>query len=123
MKLRGADAATLARAIGIAASESAGLRENFGTMTKPFHAGRAAESGIIAADMAGLGWTASSQILEAPNGFFHAAGGGYDASALTFAKPWTFLTRRAFRSNLFHPVSLDASRYDRAAETDPRARM
>jgi len=90
MKLRGADAATLARAIGIAASESAGLRENFGTMTKPFHAGRAAESGIIAADMAGLGWTASNQILEAPNGFFHAAGGGYDASALTFAKPWTF---------------------------------
>jgi 2-methylcitrate dehydratase PrpD len=92
MKLRGADAATLARAIGIAASESAGLRENFGTMTKPFHAGRAAESGIIAADMAQLGWTASSQILEAPSGFFHAAGGGYDAGALTFAKPWTFLS-------------------------------
>jgi 2-methylcitrate dehydratase PrpD len=92
MKLRGADAPTLARAIGVAASEAAGLRENFGTMTKPFHAGRAAESGIIAADLAALGWTASSQILEAPNGFFHAAGGGYDASALTFGKPWTFLS-------------------------------
>jgi 2-methylcitrate dehydratase PrpD len=92
MKLRGADAPTLARAIGIAASEAAGLRENFGTMTKPFHAGRAAESGIIAADLAALGWTASSQILEAPNGFFHAEGGGYDAGALTFGKPWTFLS-------------------------------
>ena len=92
MKLRRADAATLTRAIGIGASEAAGLRENFGTMTKPFHAGRAAQSGIVAADLAALGWTASSQILEAPNGFFHAAGGGYDASALTFGKPWTFLT-------------------------------
>ena len=92
MKLRGADAATVARAMGIAASEAAGLRENFGTMTKPLHAGRAAESGIVAADLAELGWTASSQILEAPNGFFHAAGGGYDAGALTFGKPWTFLT-------------------------------
>ena len=92
MKLRGADAATLARGMGIAASESAGLRENFGTMTKPFHAGHAAESGIVAADLAALGWTASSQILEADNGFFHAAGGGYDSSALTFAKPWTFLS-------------------------------
>ena len=91
-KLRGADAPTIARAMGIAASEAAGLRENFGTMTKPLHAGRAAESGIIAADLAALGWTASSQTLEAPNGFFHAAGGSYDASALTFGKPWTFLT-------------------------------
>jgi 2-methylcitrate dehydratase PrpD len=61
-------------------------------MTKPFHAGRAAESGIIAADLAALGWTASSQILEAPNGFFHAEGGGYDAGALTLGKPWTFLS-------------------------------
>jgi 2-methylcitrate dehydratase PrpD len=61
-------------------------------MTKPFHAGRAAESGIIAADLAELGWTASNQILEAPNGFFHAAGGGYDRNALAFGKPWTFLS-------------------------------
>jgi 2-methylcitrate dehydratase PrpD len=37
------------RALGIAASQSAGLRENFGTMTKPFHPGRSAESGIVAA--------------------------------------------------------------------------
>jgi 2-methylcitrate dehydratase PrpD len=90
-KLRGTEAATIARAIGIAASEAAGLRENFGTMTKPFHAGRAAESGIIAADLAELGWTASSQVLEASNGFFHAAGGSYDRNAIALGKPWTFL--------------------------------
>jgi 2-methylcitrate dehydratase PrpD len=92
VKLLGADAPTCARALGIAGSESAGLRENFGTMTKPFHAGRAAESGIVAADLAMLGWTASDQILEAPSGFFHAAGGGYNAAAMKLAQPWTFLS-------------------------------
>jgi len=93
VKLLGADAPTCARALGIAGSESAGLRENFGTMTKPFHAGRAAESGVVAADLAMLGWTASDMILEAPNGFFHAAGGsGYNAAAMNLAQPWTFLS-------------------------------
>ena len=61
-------------------------------MTKPFHAGRAAESGIVAADLAALDWTASDEILEAPRGFFHAAGGGYDSAAIEgkLGKPWTF---------------------------------
>ena len=51
-------------------------------MTKPFHAGRAAEAGVVAADFAALGWTATDKILEAPRGFFRAAGGGYDAGAI-----------------------------------------
>ncbi|HMC60974.1 MAG TPA: MmgE/PrpD family protein, partial [Candidatus Solibacter sp.] len=89
MKLYRADAGKCAIAFGIAASQSAGLRENFGTMTKPFHAGHAAESGIVAADLAMLGWTASDQILEAPRGFFQAAGGGYDPEALKPGQPWT----------------------------------
>ncbi len=92
MKLHGADAGACARALSIAASQSSGLRENFGTMTKPFHAGHAAEAGVLAGDLALLGWTASDQILEAPNGFFHAAGGGYDPKALNLAKPWTFIS-------------------------------
>src|ERR1700726_1463041 len=53
-------------ALGIAASHSSGLRENFGTMTKPFQAGHAAEGGLAAAEFAGLGWEAAQQILEAP---------------------------------------------------------
>src|SRR6266540_2331546 len=91
-RLRGADETTTARALGIAASQSAGLRENFGTMTKPFHAGRAAESGVVAVDFAMRGWTAAENILEAPRGFFRAAGGGYDATALdgTLGRPWSF---------------------------------
>jgi 2-methylcitrate dehydratase PrpD len=79
-------------ALGIAGSLSAGLRENFGTMMKPFHAGRAAESGVLAAEFAGLGFTATPVILEAPRGFFHAAGGGYDEGAIRgrLGNPWTF---------------------------------
>jgi 2-methylcitrate dehydratase PrpD len=91
-KLYGVDVPVCARALSIAASQSAGLRENFGTMTKPFHAGHAAESGIVAADLARLGWTASDRILEAPNGFFRAAGGGFDPNAIQLGKPWTFLS-------------------------------
>ena len=48
-RLLGLNVEQTQRALGIAASQSAGLRENFGTMTKPFHAGRASESGVVAA--------------------------------------------------------------------------
>jgi 2-methylcitrate dehydratase PrpD len=91
-RLRGLDLARTARALSLGASQAAGLRENFGTMTKPFHAGRAAESGVVAADLAALGWTASENILEAPRGFFRAAGGGFDPAAIagTLGRPWTF---------------------------------
>lgn len=92
-KLLGFDIATTQRALSIAGSQSAGLRENFGTMTKPFHAGRAAESGITAAQFASYGWTAAPRILEAPRGFFSAAGGGYDPDAIygKLGAPWTFI--------------------------------
>ncbi len=91
-KLMGLGVEATARALSIAGSQSAGLRENFGTMTKPFHAGRAAESGVVAAQFAGLGWTATDKILEAPRGFFRAAGGGYDPRAIEgkLGSPWTF---------------------------------
>ena len=91
-KLRGFDAERTRRAFGIAASQSGGLRENFGTMSKPFQAGHAAEAGVVAADLAALGWTASEQILEAPSGFFHAAGGSFAPAAIAgkLGKPWTF---------------------------------
>ncbi len=70
------------RAFGLAASMAAGLRENFGTMTKPFHAGRAAENGVLAVLLARRGWTAATNILEAKRGFYSAAAGGYDASKI-----------------------------------------
>src|SRR5713226_4024666 len=76
---------------GLVASLSGGLRENFGTMTKPFQAGHAAESGLQSVELVALGWTAAEQILEADRGFFHAFGGSYDPSAIMgrLGKPWT----------------------------------
>ena len=90
----GLDVHTTRVCLGIAATQAAGLRENFGTMTKPFHAGRAAESGVLAAGLADAGFTAASNILEARRGFFQAAGGGYDDSAISghLGRPWTFVS-------------------------------
>ncbi|HUK08858.1 MAG TPA: MmgE/PrpD family protein [Stellaceae bacterium] len=70
--LRGLDAEKATMAIAIAASMSAGLVANFGTMTKPFQAGRAAQSGITAARLAGAGFTGSADAIEHPLGFLHA---------------------------------------------------
>jgi 2-methylcitrate dehydratase PrpD len=91
-KLLGLDREATRRAISIGATQAGGLRENFGTMTKPFHAGRAAENGAVAAELAALGFTASPNGLEADRGFFRAAGGGYDASMIAgkLGDPWTF---------------------------------
>src|SRR6266403_236320 len=91
-RLKGLDVAYTVRAFAIAASHAAGLRENFGTMMKPFQAGHATESGVASVDLAALGWTGAEQVLEAQRGFFHAYGGGYDPSAIVdrLGKPWTF---------------------------------
>ena len=73
----------LITALGIAASMASGLRENFGTMTKPLHAGRAAENGVNAALLARDGFTAAANILEARRGFFNAMAGGYDEQKIS----------------------------------------
>ena len=88
----GLDEETTRRALGIAASSAAGLRENFGTMTKSLHVGRAAQHGVEAAFLARAGWTAAPDILEAPRGFFRAFGGGFDPGLLTgrFGEPWYY---------------------------------
>src|SRR5207244_13223718 len=89
-RLRGFDVEHTLYGLAIAASHSAGLRENFGTMMKAFQAGHAAESGVVATDFAAIGWTGAEQILEAQRGFFHAYGGGYDPNAILnkLGKPW-----------------------------------
>ena len=66
------DAQQAAMAISIGASQSAGIMANFGTMTKPFHAGRSAHSGVMAARLAKAGFTASLDAIEHPQGFLSA---------------------------------------------------
>jgi 2-methylcitrate dehydratase PrpD len=91
-KLLGLDHETTRRALSLGATQAGGLRENFGTMTKPFHAGRAAENGVVAAELAALGFTASPNGLEGERGFFRAAGGGYSPEMIAgkLGAPWTF---------------------------------
>ena len=55
-------------ALGIAASQPVGVREQFGSMTKPFHPGAAARAGLTSALMAKHGFTASAKAIEAPRG-------------------------------------------------------
>ncbi len=91
-KLEGLDVEQQLVALALGASQAAGLRENFGTMIKPFHAGRAAESGVIASSLARMGFTGADNILEARRGFFNAAGGGFDEASINgrLGDPWTF---------------------------------
>jgi 2-methylcitrate dehydratase PrpD len=58
-------------ALGIAATQSSGLREMFGTMVKPMHPGNAARNGMLAAFLAAKDFTSSNQGIEAPRGFAH----------------------------------------------------
>ena len=68
-RLLGLDVAATTMALGIAASQPIGLREQFGTMTKPFHPGAAARAGLMSALLASRGFTSSKRALEAPRGF------------------------------------------------------
>lgn len=74
------DAAQIANAIGNAASMAAGLQQAFRSdgMTKPLHAGRAAEGGLLAARLAKSGFTGSSKMLSGPVGFVKAMSHGRD---------------------------------------------
>ena len=65
-----------AMAVSLAASQASGLRQNFGTMTKPFHAGDAARVGVVAARLVREGFTASEDALEGRFGFIRAFSGG-----------------------------------------------
>ena len=71
-------------AFGIASSEASGVRQNFGTMTKPLHAGLSARNGVMAALLAGKGFTADGNAIEGPFGFgkVFSAGGNYDPAKI-----------------------------------------
>ena len=93
-RLLGLDAAQTATALAVAASQASGLKENFGTMTKPFHAGHAARSGVLSALLAREGWTASAQAIEGPQGYLSVFDAGRrELGALeTLGRPWKITT-------------------------------
>ncbi len=82
-KIIGLTGDKLRAGLGIAASLAAGIRCNFGTMTKPLHVGRAAENGITAALLAERGFDADPQALDGPWGFMAVQGGGCSPEKLS----------------------------------------
>jgi hypothetical protein len=70
----------IANVLGISASLASGISVNFGTMSKPLHAGNAARNGVMAALLGKGGFTAHAAALEAPSGYFSTFGRGLDVS-------------------------------------------
>ena len=67
--LLGLDAEATAQALGIAGTQASGLKSQFGTMCKPFHAGKAAQNGLLAARLAARGFSSRPDLLECEQGF------------------------------------------------------
>lgn len=102
--LMGLDTEHTQTALGLAATEAAGLGCMVGTMTKSLHAGRACQNGVFAARLAERGFTANQSAIEAPKGFAATATGHCDEAAALADPPrgWHLL------NNLF---KFDASCY------------
>lgn len=114
--LRKFDVKTTAIALGLAATQSAGLRLQFGFDAKPLHAGLAARAGLTAARLAEAGFQGAPDFIDSPIGFFKAfAFGAEDISRVTqnWGAPWQIivpgLTLKAFPCcTAAHPVGVGA---------------
>lgn len=113
-KLLGLKGEKLAHALGLAASFAAGIRVNFGTMTKPLHVGRACENGITAAMLAAQGFQADPCALDGPWGFFSVMGEGFDEEKAQsgFGAPLTIVSPgvsiKPYPSGILTHQSMDA---------------
>ena len=102
-------------ALGIAGTQASGLREVFGTMSKPFHPGKAAQNGLLAALLAKKGFTSSEEILEAKRGFANVLAPEHDLSKVNieWGSQWELL-KNSFKPYacgiVLHP-SIDACIY------------
>src|SRR5438045_3575222 len=85
-------------AIALSASQAGGIMANFGTMTKPFHAGRAAHAGLVSARLARAGFTAAADALEHPQGFLSAVSpegkADREGPSPALGEEWHILTQR-----------------------------
>jgi 2-methylcitrate dehydratase PrpD len=76
------DAEATATALGIAGTQAAGLKSQFGTMCKPFHAGKAAQNGLLAARLAARGFSSRADIIECVQGFAPTHGPDFSPEAV-----------------------------------------
>lgn len=111
-------------AIAIAASLSGGLRVSFGTMVKPLHAGHAARNGVLAALLAGDGFSGADAIFETARGFGEIFGGRPDWSALAGRWDWDEpeLLRSGIQVKAFPSCAMTHSPIDALLELRPAVR-
>ena len=108
-KLLGLRSDQLAVALGLAATQAGGLRDVFGTMGKPFHAGKAAADGMLAALLAQRGFTAPADVLDNGSGFSRVFSSSYEGDLITanLGQVWNILSN-SFKLYaaclLVHPV-------------------
>ena len=81
-KLLNLDKKQTTYALGISATQASGLKRVFGTMCKPFHAGRSSQAGLVSALLAQKNFTSAEDILEGPQGFFEALKGKVEEEVL-----------------------------------------
>jgi 2-methylcitrate dehydratase PrpD len=122
-RLLGLNTQQTAMALGIAASQPVGMREQFGTMTKPFHPGAAARAGLMAALMAQHGYTASPRALEAPRGLMQTVSTKNDWNEITHELGQrfeiSFNTYKPFACGIVIHPSIDACAQLRAKGVRP----
>lgn len=91
------DAKQMAIALGLAGTQAAGLKSMFGTMAKPFHAGRAAANGVLAARLAARGFTANPAVLEVAQGFITTQSDGDPAADTPLPRPGSLVVETLFK--------------------------
>lgn len=113
-RMLGLNADQTAQALGLAASMAAGVRAGFGTMTKPFHVGRASENGVTAALLVKEGFSANPEALDGKWGYLAIAGPGGEPALVRerFGDPHTMVTPgisiKPYPSGVLTHPSMDA---------------
>jgi 2-methylcitrate dehydratase PrpD len=108
-RLLGLDTERMLWALGIAATQPTGLREHFGSMTKSFHPGRAAQNGLLAALLAEQGFDGAAEPIEGRRGFAAILASGFKPEEMTgeLGTRWEILrnTYKPFACGLvIHPA-------------------
>ncbi len=97
-RLLGLDAVQTATALGIVGTQAAGLKSQFGTMCKPFHAGKAAQNGLLSARLAARGFSSRTDLIECEQGFAATHGPDFSPeSALTVPAGGFYLLANLFK--------------------------
>lgn len=110
----GLDKTQIMNAMGVAATQAGGLTASFGTMSKPFHAGKAAMDGVMSAQFAASGFVAAHDLLDRPAAFAGVLMQGSDMkiSADELGQVWqiTQNTFKPYASCLLTHAAIDAAR-------------